>query len=198
MSTERPDDHELEQTFSALEAHLPRVSPRADLFDEIERSIETDRTPAAAPAAARPRRRPRRWLVAGLTAAAVAATVLIVALLASSNGESPAQRSAIVAKGGTSVHGSVEVFAPQTAGGHVVLHLAGLQTAPAGNHYTVWVLRVGATEMTPIGSFADGRRATFTLPLPGPGAYRALDISLQRNDASPVHSAQSVAGATLG
>lgn len=52
--------------------------------------------------------------------------------------------------------------------------------------------------MTPVASIVSGEDARIELPLPGPGRYTALDISLQRNDASPVNSGTSVAGATFG
>jgi hypothetical protein len=60
------------------------------------------------------------------------------------------------------------------------------------------VLRDGVREMTPVASIVSGEDARIDLPLPAPGRYTALDISLQRNDASPVNSGTSVAGATFG
>jgi anti-sigma-K factor RskA len=194
MSDDRPDERELEQSFSVLQQHLPRVSPRHDLFTKIEESVESGRRTASR---ARPRRRRGGWRF-GAVAVASAAAVAIVAVLVFSRSGSPALKAVIEAHAGSTARGSVEVFAARSSSGHIVLRLTGLPVAPRGDHYTVWVLRAGTKQMTPVGSFFDGRRATFTLPLPGPGVYQALDISLQRNDASPVHSAHSVAGATLG
>jgi hypothetical protein len=51
--------------------------------------------------------------------------------------------------------------------------------------------------MTPVASIVSGEDSRIELPLPGPGRYTALDISLQRNDASPVHSGTSIASAAL-
>ena len=197
MSGDELHDQELEQAFAALAERLPRVAPRADLFDDIRRriTVEAEPAPPAAPAR-RPRR--RRPLAAGLAIgfAAVAASVLAIVLTGRS--PSPDARGVVTAHGSSGAHGSVALFHEQARGGYVVLRLRGLAAAAPGTHYTVWVLRTSATQMTPIGSFSDGSRATFQLPLPGPGTYRALDISLQRNDASPVHSKTSVAGAVLG
>ncbi len=197
MSGDELHDQELEQAFAALDERLPRVAPRPDLFDDIRRRITIDAEPAP-PAVVSRRRRRRRPLAAGLAIGFAAAAAVVLAIVLTGRSPGPDARGVVTAHGSSGAHGSVAVFHEQTAGGYVVLHLRGLAAAAPGTHYTVWVLRRRATQMTPIGSFSDGSRATFELPLPGPGTYRALDISLQRNNASPVHSRTSVAGAVLG
>ncbi len=95
--------------------------------------------------------------------------------------------------------GSVKLFDPDSSDGHVVLRLRNVPDAPAGHHYEVWVLRPGeGAEMEAIGAFTptDGR-ASLTLPLPGPGEYVALDISIQENAGPPEHSGTSLGGAKL-
>jgi hypothetical protein len=114
-----------------------------------------------------------------------------------SGGPSPTVSAALEAHGASGVHGSVDLFDPATSDGRVVVHLKGLAIAPAGDHYTIWVLRDGVREMTPVASIVSGEDSRIDLPLPGPGRYTALDISLQKNDASPVNSGASVAGATF-
>ena len=201
MSGDRLDP-ELEQAFAHLQRDLPRVAPRADLFDEIAAALPA-KVPAPAPAAGPAPVRRTRWRIRRPTIA-VPAGVALVALLAAliiavavSGDPSPAARGPLVGHGGNGVRGSVDVFDPAGTDGRVVLHLQGLSVAPAGDHYTIWVLRDGVREMTPVGSIVSGEDARVELPLPGPGRYTALDISLQRNDASPVHSKISVATAEL-
>jgi hypothetical protein len=153
-----------------------------------------------APASARPgRRRIRRPTFA--IPAAVALLALVAALIvaiAVSGDPPPAARGTLVAHGSSGVHGSVDLFDPSSSNGRVVVHLKGLAVAPAGDHYTIWVLREGAREMTPVASIVSGEDARIDLPLPGPGRYTELDVSLQRNDASAVHSSTNVATAALG
>jgi hypothetical protein len=60
----------------------------------------------------------------------------------------------------------------------------------------VWVLRSGSKQMTAIGSFSPAAHSiTLLLPLPAPGAYAALDISVQTDDGPPQHSGVSVGSA---
>jgi hypothetical protein len=130
----------------------------------------------------------------------VALLALVAALiiaLAVSGDPPPAARGTLVGHGSSGVHGSVDVFDPSGSDGRVVVHLRGLAVAPAGHHYTVWVLREGVPEMTPVASLVSGEDSRIELPLPGPGRYTALDISLQENDAAPAHSSVSVATAVL-
>lgn len=183
-----PEDQELRREFAMLERDLPRVAPREDLFADIRGRLEPE-----APAA--PRSWWPRWRTPALAAAAAAA-VLVVAAVLVSGGPDAAAEAALVPHGGSGARGEVALFGPTTRDGHLTLEVRDLRPAPAGHHYTVWVLRAGSEEMTPVGSFAYGS-GKLTLPLPGPGPYVALDISLQRTDAPPTHSGVSVAGATF-
>jgi hypothetical protein len=195
MSSE-PDDPRIEQAFARMQRDLPRVAPGADMFEQIAAGLPP-RTPVTAPARARGRLgRPTLALPAGAALIALVAA-LVIALVVSGN--PPATVSAaLVPHGGSAVHGRVQLYDPGTRNGRLVVHLQGLGVAPAGEHYTVWVLRRGVSEMTPVASLSSGADVRLDLPLPEPGRYAALDISLQRNDASPVHSTVSVGGATLG
>jgi hypothetical protein len=126
--------------------------------------------------------------------ALVAALVIAVAV---SGGPAPAESATLVAHGRSGAHGRVEVFDPATASGRLVVSLKGLGRAPAGEHYTVWVRRAGTAQMMPVASLAEGSDERLDLPLPSPGRYDAVDISLQRDAAPPVRSSRSVASATL-
>ncbi|HEY1480297.1 MAG TPA: anti-sigma factor [Gaiellales bacterium] len=199
MSSE-PDDPRIEQAFARMQQDLPRVAPRADLFDQIAAALPA-RTPVPVPVPppARSRwglRRPTFAIPAG--AALVALVAALVIALAVSGNPPATVSAALVPHGGSGVHGRVQLYDPETRNGRLVVHLQGLGVAPAGEHYTVWVLRRGVSEMTPVASLASGGDVRLDLPLPGPGRYSALDISLQRNDASAVHSNVSVGGASLG
>jgi hypothetical protein len=198
MSVEQPDP-DTELAFARMQGDLPRVAPRADLFDEIAAALPgRGEEPAATPAPpARARWRLRRPLAipAGMALAAlVAALVISVAV---SGGPSPDASAPIVAHGTNGVTGRADLFDASSSDGTLVVHLKGLALAPAGDHYTIWVLRAGVREMTPVASIVSADDSRLDLPLPGPGPYSALDISLQRNDAPAVHSGTSVAGATF-
>ena len=59
----------------------------------------------------------------------------------------------------------------------------------------MWVLREGDEAMEAVGSFSPSRRdVELDLPLPGPGDYRAVDVSLEEDGGSPEHSGHSLAG----
>jgi hypothetical protein len=198
MSAERPDP-ELEPAFTRIERDLPRVAPRPDLFDQIAAALPAqpgEREPAAPPRTRVSLRRPTFAIPAGVALAALVLALVIA--VAVSGGPTPNASAALRAHGPSGVHGRVDLFDPASSAGRVVVHLEGLAIAPAGDHYTIWVLREGVREMTPVASIVSGEDSRLELPLPGPGHYTALDISLQRNDASPVHSGTSVAGAAFG
>jgi hypothetical protein len=139
--------------------------------------------------------RPTLALPAGVALIALVAALIIA--VAVSGDPPPAASGPLLGHGASGVHGSVDVFDPASSNGRVVVHLVGLAVAPEGDHYTIWVLREGVGEMTPVASIVSGEDSRIELPLPGPGRYTALEISLQGNDASPVRSSVSVASAAL-
>ena len=187
-------DPDTERAFARMQRDLPRVAPRADLFDEIAAALPgRAEEPAAAPApVARARRRLRRpsfAIPAGVAVAALVAALVIARAV--SGGPSPDASAPIVPHGTNGVSGRAELFDPSSSDGRLVVHLKGLAVAPAGDHYTIWVLRDGVREMTPVASVVSADDSRLELPLPGPGRYTALDISLQRNDASAAHSGRA-------
>jgi anti-sigma-K factor RskA len=204
MSDEPTHESAERDEFARLERVLPRVAPPPDLLARI---VEETRAPAAAPpTAAAPARGAgaRRWPAwlrprfAVPALGAVAAVVVVALVLTVSGDEDPAARVALATEQ-ASLSGSVALFAPDAPEAHVEIRLDGLEPAPAGHHYTAWVLEAETGEMTPIGSFdSTGATTELRLPLPGPGQYAAFDISVQADSAPPEHSGISVAGATLG
>ena len=80
-----------------------------------------------------------------------------------------------------------------------MLELENVPQSPAGHHYEVWVLRTeGGGEMEAVGSFTmDGEDARLELPLPGPGDYQAVDVSIKPDGGPAEHSGVSLAGGTF-
>jgi hypothetical protein len=175
-------------TVAALEAGLERTAPAHDLFDRILAEIE----PAADP---QPRR--LRWtplLAAGFAAAA--ALVLGVVVLTGGPGERDSTRAAVA---GTPRYADVTGTATLD-GGELVLELEHVPAPPSGHHYEIWVLRAeGGGAMEAVGSFTpDDDHARLELPLPGPGDYQAVDVSLEPDGGPAEHSSVSLAGGTFG
>jgi len=199
--TDEPfDQRTQDEAFAELEQALPRVAPPPALLQQIVDEIrdqDTATLPPEKPRAVRWSRWRWRFVVPALAGLAVALVAIIV-IVSGSSGEQSDLQVAVTSDGGA-VGGSLELFDPQQADAHVVVALTGLAPAPAGYHYTAWILDQATDEMTPIGSFdSTGSTTELRLPLPGPGEYVAFDISLQADAAPPAHSGTSVAGARLG
>jgi anti-sigma factor RsiW len=173
-------------TVAALEAGLPRAAPSDDLFDRILAEIEPNPVVRLRPA----RRVPRA--AAGLAAAAAVVLGLVVLTGGPSNSD---VRTTIA---GTSQYADVGGTAT-LEGGELVLELENLPAPASGHHYEVWVLRTeGGGEMEAVGSFTpDGEQARLELPLPGPGDYRAVDVSVEPDGGPPEHSGVSLAGGSF-
>ena len=184
-------------TVAALDAGVARAQPPDGLFDrilgELEETPESEPRPAPRPASE------QRWRWWPRLAVVGAAAVLVVgvSLVARDDAASPVARADVA---GTEqfpeVRGVATLFAPDRPGGAVSVELENLPEPPAGSHYEVWVLREEAGEaMEAVGSFTpDGSRAELELPLPGPGLYRAVDVSVEPDGGSPEHSGVSLAG----
>ena len=187
------DEHR--QTVGTLESGVARAVPPGDLFDRILAEVR----PAPAPVEAQPSRwrarLPRltlpRLALAG--AAAVLLGVLAGVLVTRDHGlGTPAAEAALAGDG---VSGEALLFRPDRPGGTLVVRLDGVPEPPAGSHYQVWVLREGDEAMEAVGVFSPSRRdVELDLPLPGPGDYRAVDVSLEEDGGPPGHSGHSLAG----
>ncbi|HYK07065.1 MAG TPA: anti-sigma factor [Gaiellaceae bacterium] len=174
-------------TVAALEAGLPRAAPSDDLFARILAEIE----PARVVSLRRARWAPR--IGAGLAAAA--AVVLGLVVLTGSPGE-PDARAAV---SGTPAYADVSGTAT-LEDGELVLDLENVPAPPSGHHYEVWVLRTeGGGGMEAVGSFTpDGDDARLELSLPGPGDYKAVDVSVEPDGGPAEHSSVSLAGGSFG
>ena len=144
----------------------------------------------------------RRTFVAVTAAAAalVAVSVGVTLALEHRGGLGAAAAAApIVSHATPGVRGQATLYRPTSPDGVVVVDLARIAPPPAGDHYEVWVLRAGGGgSMEAVGSFSPhSGSARLQLPLPGPGTYAALDISLQQDGGPATHSSISVAGATF-
>jgi anti-sigma-K factor RskA len=190
-----PSDIDAE-TLAIVEQSLPRVTPPNGLFDRILADVQ----PRAIVIPLEPRARRRILLPAAAGIAAVAAMLLVALLASRGDGGQPVDgRAAIVGKSDPSVTGEAVLHGATAAGGTVQVDLRDVPPAPGGHHYEVWVLRRGGTEMEAIGTFAPaGSHVALDLPLPGPGDYAAVDVSVEENGGSPAHSGTSLASGTFG
>ncbi len=172
-------------TVAALEAGVARERPSADLFDRVLAEIE--------PVAAVHRRPAWRWsprlATAGLAAAA--AVVLGVVVLSDGRGEPDARAAVAGTLEFAGVSGEAALY-----GSELVLELENVPAPPSGHHYEVWVLRTEANgAMEAVGAFTpDDEDARLEFRLPGPGDYRAVDVSVEPDGGPAEHSNVSLAG----
>lgn len=180
------------ETLASLQRVLPPVSPPADMFDRILAEIQ----PQATVIPFRPRSQ-RRIVAPAVGAFAAVAAVIVVAIVAlGGNGlGTPDARAAIAGKSDPAVTGEAKLFGSEADGGTVQVTLRDVPPAPSGHHYEVWVLRRDqGAQMEAVGSFTPtAHTVKLKLPLPGPGDYAAVDVSLEENGGSPAHSDTSLA-----
>jgi anti-sigma-K factor RskA len=189
------------QTVSVLEGSVAREVPTPGLFERILAEVEPARHAPAARAEDSPRwwRRgwrltPPRLVLAG--AAAVLLGVLVGVLVTRDGGlGTPAAEATLAGEGSDGVKGEALLYGPDRPAGTLVVKLDGVPAPPEGRHYEVWVLRKGSEAMEAVGSFSpSGRDVELDLPLPGPGDYRAVDVSLEEDGGPAAHSGHSLAG----
>lgn len=187
--TGEPDMSDELAVFAALERALPRVAPRAELFDRILAEVRDEAVVVPLrPSAARQRRTVR---LGGLVAIGAAAAVAIGVVVRDDEGGlgDPTARAAIASKTDPSVAGEALLYDDR-----VVVSLANVPVAPAGHHYEVWVLPEGSDEMVSLGTF-DPDEATdvqLELELPAQGSYAAVDVSVEEDDGPPEHGPTSL------
>ena len=176
-------------TVAALEAGVARTAPSDDLFDRILGQVE----PAAA--APKPRRRARWAPRLAAAGAAAAAVVLALAVFTDGRGDPDARAAVAGTTQFAGVSGEAALY-----GDELVLDLENVPAPPSGHHYEVWVLRTqGGGAMEAVGSFTpDGDQAKLELPLPGPGDYKAVDVSVEPDGGPAEHSSVSLAGGSFG
>lgn len=204
------DDHmhsSDERTLDELGAALPRTSPPSGLRDSIlAAAADTPQDPPAPEPMAEliPLRPRRRGVATTFAAAACAAAIAVGITLAFTSGGTDSvpvvatATASVAAKSAPGLAGTASLYSPDSAGGTLRVALTNVPKAPAGHHYEVWVLPKGGHTMTAVGSFTPASpNVTLDLPLPAPGTYAAMDISVQANDGPPAHSGTSLAGASF-
>ena len=176
-----------------IEHSLPRVTPPADLFDRILAEIHPEAKVVPLPSRSR-----RRMVVPVVGALAAVAAVIVVAVVATRGGGlGPADaRAAISGKSDPAVKGQAVIYGTGAAGGIVRISLVDVPPAPSGHHYVIWVLRKNTGgAMESVGSFSPASKTVdLELPLPGPGTYAAVDISVEEDGGPAAHSDTSLAG----
>jgi anti-sigma-K factor RskA len=201
---------------STLEDALKREAPPTRLFDGVLARVEAEgapdevvaaEPPQRAPAGAKQRRpwswRPRSFVpvfAAGFATAAAVAAVAFVLTGSDDLGPTTAVADVRGAPEYAAVHGTATLHASDEQDGHLVLELGDVPAPPPGEHYEVWVLRAeGEGEMEAVGVFVPtGEDVKLDLGLPGPGDYRAVDVSVEPDGGSPEHSGASLAGGKFG
>ena len=189
MSDELMGVPEHRDTVERLERGVARVKPPDDLFDRIVAETQPARVIPL-------RRRFTAWTAPAATAAmAAAAAVLITVAVTRDDGlGDPVRRASIT---GTNVKGTAALYRPDERDGLVVLDLDRVPDPPRNNYYEIWISRPGGRKV-PIGAFTpENGKAHLELPLPTPGKYLSIDISVEEEDGPPDHSGRSIAAARL-
>jgi len=182
------------EALALVERSLPRVTPPDGLFDRILAEVK----PQAVVVPLRPRSHRRVVVAVAAGLAAVAAVAVLAVVLSGGAGPPVDGRAAITGKSDPAVTGEAVLRGSTADGGTVHVSLNDVPVAPDGHHYEVWVLRQGGHEMEAVGVFSPASsHVELELPLPGPGDYAAVDVSVESDGGSPAHSGTSLAGGTF-
>ena len=176
-------DFPTETEREALATLEGRIAPRDSSCRSLRSDpggdqARSDRDPAASEAASTLRR------AVAASVLAVAAVALIAVVAFGGDGPGPADaRAAIAGKSVPAVTGEAVLYGSTADGGTVHVSLRDVPASPRGHHYEVWVLRRDAGgEMEAVGSFTPtSSDVELDLPLPGPGDYAAVDVSVEEN-----------------
>ena len=74
----------------------------------------------------------------------------------------------------------------------MTLSTVGLSAPGPGQFYEVWLLDTTTSKMVGLGVLGPDGRSDFRIPDGLIAAYQAIDVSLQRDNGDPRHSATSV------
>jgi anti-sigma-K factor RskA len=193
---------EYRMTVATLEASVAREQPPADLFEGVLARIMVEPETASVSAPKR-RERVRRlsWptFAVGFATAATAAALVLALVTGDDLGSAEARAAVAGTEEFEGVHGEARLYGISGDDGRIALDLAGVPAPSAGEHYAVWVLRGDAAgEMEAVGVFSkSGPNLDLEFRLPGPGAYEAVDVSVEPDGGPPEHSGRSLAGGTF-
>jgi hypothetical protein len=190
MTTDGLGFPEHADTVERVERGVARTKPPDDLFDRIVAETR--------PGEVVPRRRRRLLRTASpVAAAAVASVAAVLTTLSLTGGDGlgdPVLRAALA---GSNVRGSAAVYKPDRPDGRLVVDLDSVPEPPSDHFYELWLTRSDGVRIS-VGSFTpDDGEAHFEVPLPIPGSYASIDISIEQDDGPPEHSGQSLATARL-
>ncbi|MDH4104155.1 MAG: anti-sigma factor [Thermoleophilia bacterium] len=197
------DVEEYRSAVAMLESAVARERAPHDLFERVLARIAHERVPAPAEApTSRAKRftwRPRILVPSFAAGVAAAAAVVVIAVALSSSGSLGTQDALASVQGTaefTGVHGEARLYGSTDDDGRLMLELADVPALGTGEHYEVWVLRDSPGEaMEAVGVFRPtASDVKLELRLPGPGAYQAVDVSLEPDGGSAEHSGRSLAG----
>jgi hypothetical protein len=110
------------------------------------------------------------------------------------HGGAPALRAPFAQVGTQPAQGSVEMTGRGAS--RTMTVSASLAAAPPGSYYEVWLLDAKSGGMVPVGVLPTGGTARFALPSLIVARYNAVDVSLQPDNGSTIHSKDSVLRAT--
>ena len=179
----------------ALAARVaPSTSPAGGPASGSEQRPEEPTLPALALPGRR--RRGRGSLVAAAAAVIVGFAVGGVAMVNRNTGspapvEPAVATAALTSTVGGSARGVVTMRQPGS-GADMTISTVGLSAPGAGQFYEVWLFDPTTSKMVGIGVLAPNGKGTFRFPAALISAYRAIDISLQRDNGDPRHSSTSV------
>lgn len=150
--------------------------------------------PPPLPAEITARREPRRWALPRLLVPALASIALIAVGVA---GTLAVQQYGD--EDGEQVQLAALPLAPGASGearldGGVRLEVSGLRPSRPGEYYELWLLN-SPQDLVSVGAFRVGEDGSATVEFPlgvDPGRYQLVDVSVERDDGDPGHSARSV------
>ena len=150
--------------------------------------------PFAGPGAAVTYLGPRRRRILSLAAAVLVLVAAGLLVGRAQHGRGPTVKVAFTTLGSQPAQGSVEMSG---SGASRTMRVTATLSEPApGTYYEVWLLDVRSGGMVAVGVLPTGHTAQFALPTTIVARYNAVDISLQPDNGSTVHSNDSVLRAT--
>ena len=165
-----------------------RALPRAEGTSTLQPPApESDLPPLRRPARVR---RPR-LLAAAAALAVLAGSGGLALATRDSTSPSPPPSVALTSPIGTDARGVVTLpRAGQRA--DLTVSTVSLSAPPAGQFYEVWLFDPATSKMVGVGVLAPDGSGTFSIPATLVTSYRAVDVSLQRDNGDPRHSDTSV------